>query len=513
MANGNLKFRVATPEDTARLQPLVHSGYRGEESRKGWTTEADLLTGERIDAAGLTAKITAPDGVVLIATVDEDEYGSPVSCCELCRRGDDLAYFGLFVVDPRRQAGGIGRRVLAYAEDYCRREWGARRLEMQVIWSRRELIECDRRPRSRVGSFSAGNQPPSPSGNRTYDKYTGAVFSPTNTAETPPAGPPGSPGTPGSTGGIPASRSAGSIGQPSGHHSHPPGGPPTTSGSAGIIERPSGTLPGYQRLPSGNGLPPFGSTGSIAQTPIHPSRRSSFNLPAPYIPPAHLASASNQIMSAFSGAGTGRPQSSSLYAQAPPRWTSHGLAFPHSASPHVYPRAQPPPHLRHTASTQHLPQAQVSVPVNTLSHVRFDIAQRRVVTGPPGAGIPSSASGGHIPQSASRSSILSLSSGGGHVDRLTLQHLVFVITALTPGSAANPDNGTGPWVDWESVHNHMSKDGCTYTIDELRDAWNTKVRGDMRAIENYQRSRKQLMATKQVDKRSKDGACDSPEKS
>ncbi|RYP42993.1 hypothetical protein DL770_011914 [Monosporascus sp. CRB-9-2] len=141
MANGNLKFRVATPEDAARLQPLVRSAYRGEESRKGWTTEADLLTGERIDVAGLTAKITAPDGVVLIATVDEDEYGTPVSCCELCRRIEDLAYFGLFVVDPRRQAGGIGRRVLAHAEDYCLREWGARRLEMQVIWTRRELIE------------------------------------------------------------------------------------------------------------------------------------------------------------------------------------------------------------------------------------------------------------------------------------------------------------------------------------------------------------------------------------
>ncbi|RYP00828.1 hypothetical protein DL766_003256 [Monosporascus sp. MC13-8B] len=141
MANGNLKFHVATPEDAVRLQPLVRSAYRGEESRKGWTTEADLLTGERIDVAGLMAKIKAPNSVILIATVDEDEYGVPVSCCELCRRSDDLAYFGLFAVDPRRQAGGIGRRVLAYAEDYCRREWGARRLEMQVIWTRRELIE------------------------------------------------------------------------------------------------------------------------------------------------------------------------------------------------------------------------------------------------------------------------------------------------------------------------------------------------------------------------------------
>ncbi|RYP73362.1 hypothetical protein DL769_004235 [Monosporascus sp. CRB-8-3] len=368
----------------------------------------------------------------------------------------------------------------------------------------------DRRPRSRLGSFRAGSQPHSPSGNHTYDNYTGAVFLPRNPAETPPAGPSG---TPGSTGGIPPSKSAGSIGQPSGHRSHPSGGPLTPSGPAGNIGRSSDTIPGYQRLPSGSGLPPSASIGSIAQTPTHPPRRSSSNGPAPYISPSHLASASDQIMSAFSGAGTGRPQSSSQYSQTPPRSMSHGLALPHSASPHVYPRAQPPSHPRHVASAQHSPQAQVSVPVNHPSHVRSGSAQRRVVSGPPGAGIPTSASGGRIPQSASRGSILSLSSGGSHVDRLTLQHLVFVITALTPGSAADPDSGMGAWVDWESVHNHMSKDGCTYTVDELRDAWNTKVRGDMRAIENYQRSRKQLMATKQVDKRSKDGACDSPEKS
>ncbi|RYP78071.1 hypothetical protein DL771_000764 [Monosporascus sp. 5C6A] len=367
-----------------------------------------------------------------------------------------------------------------------------------------------RRPHSRLGSFSAGNPPHSPSSSRTYDSHTGAVFVPRNTGETPPAG---TPGAPGSTGGIHPSRSADSIGQPSGHRSHPSGGPLSPLRSAGKIARPSGTLPGYQRLPSGNGLPPSGSIGNIAQTPTHQSRRSSFNWPAPYTSSAHLASASNEILSAFSGAGTGRPQSSSPYAQTPPSLMSHGLALPYSAPSQSYPRAQPPPHLRHTASAQHSPQAQVPVPVNTPSHVRSGTAQSRAASGPPGAGIPSSASGGHIPQSASRGSILSLSSGGGHVDRLTLQHLVFVITALTPGSAANPDSGAGPWVDWDSVHNHMFKDGCTYTVDELREAWNTKVRGDMRAIENYQRSRKQLMTTKQVDKRSKDGACDSPEKS
>jgi GNAT superfamily N-acetyltransferase len=137
MATPTLHFRVATPDDAPQLQPLVKSAYRGEESKKGWTTEASLLTGERIDAAGIVDKITAPDAAILMAT---DEAGALVACCEVAKCSDEVAYFGLFAVDPSRQANGVGRKVLAHAEGYCRQVLGVRKLEMQVIWTREELI-------------------------------------------------------------------------------------------------------------------------------------------------------------------------------------------------------------------------------------------------------------------------------------------------------------------------------------------------------------------------------------
>jgi GNAT superfamily N-acetyltransferase len=135
----SLTFRVATPsdEDVNAVLKLVRSAYRGETSRTGWTTEADLLADERIDAAGLRAKIEEPQGVVLLA---HDDAGALASCCEILRRDDELAYFGMFAVDPLRQAGGIGRQVLAEAEYYARRMFGVRRMEMSVIWTRDELI-------------------------------------------------------------------------------------------------------------------------------------------------------------------------------------------------------------------------------------------------------------------------------------------------------------------------------------------------------------------------------------
>ena len=142
-----LSFRVAAPADAPLLQPLVQSAYRGDSSRLGWTTEAELLAGERIDVAGIAAKITAPGSAVLIAT---DADGVLVGCCEVLKRSPNVAYFGMFAIDPLRQAGGLGRQVLTYAERYCEEQWGTRKLEMNVIWMRKELISWYERRGYRV---------------------------------------------------------------------------------------------------------------------------------------------------------------------------------------------------------------------------------------------------------------------------------------------------------------------------------------------------------------------------
>ena len=140
MTRTNLNIRTATPADVGPILSLIGSAYRGEESRKGWTTEADILAGDRIDAAGLLAKIAEPNYVMLLAT-DEASSGALVACCELqLRRDDGIGYFGLFAVDPRRQGGGLGTQVLQIAESYARERLGMRRLEMQVLWMRKELI-------------------------------------------------------------------------------------------------------------------------------------------------------------------------------------------------------------------------------------------------------------------------------------------------------------------------------------------------------------------------------------
>ncbi|MGV9264260.1 GNAT family N-acetyltransferase [Kitasatospora sp. NPDC003701] len=145
-----LVFRTATVADVPALLALVESAYRGDASRAGWTTEADLLDGQRTDAEGVTAAVTHPDGVVLLV----ERAGELVACCQLERRGR-TAYFGMFSVSPGRQGGGVGRAVLTEAARIAGEEWGAVELEMTVIEQRADLIAWyERRGFHRTGIHS-----------------------------------------------------------------------------------------------------------------------------------------------------------------------------------------------------------------------------------------------------------------------------------------------------------------------------------------------------------------------
>lgn len=149
VAERPLTFRVATAADIPPVLNLIRSAYRGEASLEGWTTEANYLADERIDEAGLRAKIEEPNGVVLMAfgspdssTIEQNEQQQLLACCEVLRLPEPskMAYFGLFAVRPRLQNGGIGKKVLVEAERYAKEVLGAEKMEMQVVWLRDELI-------------------------------------------------------------------------------------------------------------------------------------------------------------------------------------------------------------------------------------------------------------------------------------------------------------------------------------------------------------------------------------
>ena len=145
-----LTFRDATDADVDTLVALIESAYRGDASRAGWTTEADILEGQRTDPEGVLAVIGSPGSRLL--TVERD--GQVVACCQLERRGED-AYFGMFAVSPTQQGAGLGKLIIAEAERQVRETWGAREMHMTVISVREDLIAWyERRGYRRTGRMT-----------------------------------------------------------------------------------------------------------------------------------------------------------------------------------------------------------------------------------------------------------------------------------------------------------------------------------------------------------------------
>ena len=131
-----LTTRRATDTDVESLVALVNSAYRGDSSRAGWTTEADLLDGIRIDAVRVSAAIAAhTDNVILVL----EEAGEIVACVHL-QRTDSSCYVGMLTTLPTRQGSGLGRRMMEQAETFAREEWGAAHMHMTVLTLRSELV-------------------------------------------------------------------------------------------------------------------------------------------------------------------------------------------------------------------------------------------------------------------------------------------------------------------------------------------------------------------------------------
>lgn len=130
-----MEFFLATEAHTPALAQLVNSAYRGESSRKGWTTEADYLDGQRTSTSQLNEILRSPGQEILVM----QEGGAPIGCVFLEMRSGSTGYLGMLTVSPEIQAKGIGSQLLAAAEKHLAAR-GAQKIELQVIHLRASLI-------------------------------------------------------------------------------------------------------------------------------------------------------------------------------------------------------------------------------------------------------------------------------------------------------------------------------------------------------------------------------------
>lgn len=132
----NINISTATIQDIPSLVKLINSAYRGEESKKGWTTEAFLIAGEsRIDNKSLEEIILQDDADLVIYKNNDAVIEGSV----YLHKKENKLYLGMFAVNPNVQSSGIGKKMLQAAEHYAR-EKKCTAIFMTVISVRVELI-------------------------------------------------------------------------------------------------------------------------------------------------------------------------------------------------------------------------------------------------------------------------------------------------------------------------------------------------------------------------------------
>ncbi|CAN5379552.1 GNAT family N-acetyltransferase [soil metagenome] len=127
----------ALDSDLADVVTLVNAAYRGPEAAQGWTSEANMIGGERINEAELREQLSRPAANLLILR-DEDD-AALLGCVLVEHMKDAIWYLGMLTVRPHLQSRGTGRRLLEGAEAFAR-ERGAEEMHMTVISVRTTLV-------------------------------------------------------------------------------------------------------------------------------------------------------------------------------------------------------------------------------------------------------------------------------------------------------------------------------------------------------------------------------------
>lgn len=160
MSSKSFTFQSATETHASALDKLVNSAYRGDSSRKGWTTEADLLDGIRINEAGIIRLMNEKGSVILVAI--ENGTNEILACVHLQEKKKSL-YLGMLTVEPTLQNSGIGKKLLQAAEDKAHQEQ-LNSVFMTVISERTELINWY----LRHGYKDTGRREPFPEGDPNF---------------------------------------------------------------------------------------------------------------------------------------------------------------------------------------------------------------------------------------------------------------------------------------------------------------------------------------------------------
>ena len=133
-----ITLRPATTADLPAIVALMNAAFRGVGPNAGWNSEAAYIDGDRTNEVHLREELAArPESVLLVA--QESTVQRMVGCVSLDPVSPDTCYLGSLTIDPTLQNSGLGRILLAAAEEFARGRQ-AHRMRMKVVNVRDTLI-------------------------------------------------------------------------------------------------------------------------------------------------------------------------------------------------------------------------------------------------------------------------------------------------------------------------------------------------------------------------------------
>lgn len=121
--------------DCSAIQQLVNRAYASPHAARSWTNESGIVSGQRVRVADVEQLLTTPHTTLLVAKQDGAIIGSVTLIY-----GEDYSKLNMLAVDPAYQQYGIGKQLLAYSEQFLRQHYNSRKLRIDVVASRVELI-------------------------------------------------------------------------------------------------------------------------------------------------------------------------------------------------------------------------------------------------------------------------------------------------------------------------------------------------------------------------------------
>ncbi|MGB3620585.1 GNAT family N-acetyltransferase [Ketobacter sp. MCCC 1A13808] len=124
--------------DVPELTQLINDAYRGSSGSRRWTSESHLVQGDRISERQLADLIEgAAFDLISARSASVQKIDSILGCIGVTYF-DHLCEFGTFAIRPDYHGSGIGKALLAYAENRVKSR--CRHFQVVVLEANTRLI-------------------------------------------------------------------------------------------------------------------------------------------------------------------------------------------------------------------------------------------------------------------------------------------------------------------------------------------------------------------------------------